>query len=74
MADTRLWYRVVHIGGGKVRSLGRVPDVRPNHHSLDPFLSRLLLAGVERGELALIDERTGLVAARRLVRPRRRDS
>jgi hypothetical protein len=67
-------YRVVYRDGERTRVLGRLPaEGAPTHYTLDPFLSRLLLAGVEDGELLLVDAATGRVVARRAVRrpPRR---
>ncbi|MEA2515196.1 MAG: hypothetical protein QOF33_1717 [Thermomicrobiales bacterium] len=72
MAGTQQWYRVVYFVGGKVHGLGRVLDMTPSRYSLDPFRSRLLLAGITGGHLALVNERTGVVAARRPVGPRPR--
>src|SRR5215211_214922 len=37
-------YRVVYREGGTVRGLGHLADVAAHHTTLDPFLSRLLLA------------------------------
>jgi hypothetical protein len=66
-------YRVVWRDGATLRPLGRLADVAPTWHALDPFLSRLLLDGVARGELLLVDEGTREIVARREVRlPRRR--
>jgi hypothetical protein len=62
-------YRVVYRDGEAMKGLGRVAGVFPRYSSLDPYLSRLLLEGVVRGELILVDEATGRVAARRMVRP-----
>jgi hypothetical protein len=72
MAEAQHWYRVVYFDGARIRGLGRVPDVAPNRHALDLFRSRLLLAGITGGELALVDEATGQVVARRRVRDHRR--
>ena len=67
-------YRVVYRDGGTVRGLGRLAGGAPTLQALDPFLSRLLLAGVDRGELLLVEAGSRRVAARRVVRPRRRRS
>jgi hypothetical protein len=73
MGQAPRWYRVEHRHRGRERFLGRISEVVPSPFTLDPFLSRLLRAGVEHGELALVDGATGFVVARRLVRmPRRR--
>jgi hypothetical protein len=66
-SQTRRWYRVVYRDGEKCRSLGRLPDVAPTRRTLDPFRSRLLLAGIERGELILVDEASGRAVVRRVL-------
>jgi hypothetical protein len=63
-------YRVVLRTGGTVRAFGSIGESTVTARTLDPFLSRLLLAGVRTGELLLVDEATGRVA----VRLRRRRS
>jgi hypothetical protein len=68
------WYRVEHRHGDQVRSFGRISNVYPHFSTLTPFLSRLLLTGVRRGELLLIEEATGRTVARRAVRPQHRRS
>ena len=65
-------YRVVYRDADTVRGFGRLVDVTPTRRTLDPFLSRLLLAGVARGELLLVDAASRRVVARLDVRPRRR--
>jgi hypothetical protein len=65
------WHAVEHRDGGRVRPLGRVTGVFPHHSALRPFLSRLLLDGGSGGELVLVDEATGRIAARRTVGPAR---
>ena len=64
-------YRVEHwVGGGRV-ALGRVPG--PAHHAaLVPFASHLRLAGRAAGTLALVDEASGAVVARRGLEVKRR--
>ena len=61
-------YRVIYRDDGRVRAFGRLAGVAPTRGALDPFLSRLLLAGVDRGELLLVDEATRQIVARRNVR------
>jgi len=61
-------YRVVYRAGGREHPLGRIELAAPTRESLDPFRSRLRLEGLERGDLLLVDERTGSVAVRREVR------
>jgi hypothetical protein len=72
VAEGSRWYRVVYRTNGTVRPLGRLPDVAPTHHALDPYRSRLLLAGVMQGELLLVDEATGQAVARRFLQPQRK--
>src|SRR5215217_5594232 len=60
----RRWYRVEHRDGRGRHDLGRVPDVSAHHHSLTPFVARLLLAGAA-GEIILVEESTGRDVARR---------
>jgi hypothetical protein len=64
-------YRVVYRDGERVRPLGHLTGVAPTPWSLDAYISRLLLAGVTRGELLLVAEGTGALVARRAVRQRR---
>ena len=61
-------YRVVYRTGGREHPLGRIELAVATRASLDPFRSHLRLEGVKRGELLLVDERTGSVAVRRSVR------
>ncbi|HEY7033644.1 MAG TPA: hypothetical protein VH482_20070 [Thermomicrobiales bacterium] len=63
-------YRVVFREGTYVRAFGTVDGGAVSYRTLDPFLSRLRLAGVECGEPVLVDSAGGYVA-RRLVRPPR---
>ena len=66
-------YRVVHRHGERDRSLGRIDAVTASGATLDPFLSRLLLAGIRHGDLLLVDEITQRIVACRKVRlPSRR--
>jgi len=65
-------YRVVYRDGELICGFGHVAGVAPTFHALDPFRSRLLLAGVTTGELLLVEAGTGRVVARRVVRPRPR--
>jgi hypothetical protein len=72
MSIERRWYRVELRAEGRVRSLGRLPDVTPHAATLAPFASQLVRAGVG-GELVLIDEATGSEVARQNLKrgPRR---
>lgn len=72
MAQNEIRYRVVYRAGNHHRTLGRIIGETPSHHTLDPFLSRLLLAGVRDGELFLVEEATRRIVVRRLVRVSRR--
>ena len=66
-------YRVVYRHGERDRSLGRSDAVTASGATLDPFLSRLLLAGIRHGDLLLVDATTGRIVTRRTVRlPSRR--
>jgi hypothetical protein len=58
------WYRVEHRDVLGRRTLGRVPNVYAHHHSLTPFVARLLLDGAI-GEIILVEETTGREVARR---------
>lgn len=65
-------YRVEHRDRHRTRVLGRLADAFVSHHTLEPFLSRLLQDGARHGQLILVDDATGRVVARRAVRlPRR---
>jgi hypothetical protein len=66
------WYRVEHHDRDQIRALDRIADVYPHHTTLTPFLSRLLLTGVRRGELLLIEEATERTVARLVVQSSRR--
>ncbi len=63
-------YRVEHqdANGQVDGTLGRLPAYAPAHHAtLAPFVAHLRLAGRDRGVLALVDEATSEVVARRLL-------
>jgi hypothetical protein len=64
-------YRVVYLDGERTRSFGDIAAGVASRQTLDPFHSRLLLAGVEGGEIVLVDKETGRVVVRRAVRPYR---
>ena len=69
-------FRVEHRDEGAAVVLGHLPAGVPQHHAtLAPYASHLRLAGRASGEVALVDEATGAVVARRHLRhlgPRRR--
>jgi hypothetical protein len=64
-------HAVEHRDGERGRPLGWVPDAFPHHSTLQLFLSWLLLDEGGGGQLVLVDEATGEVAARRAVGPAR---
>jgi hypothetical protein len=66
--DPPIVYRVEHHAAGEIRVLGGLMNVPANFWSLDLFVGPLLREGAG-GELRLVDEASGAVAARRMVRP-----
>ncbi len=64
-------FRVEHREAGAVSILGEMHGVPAHHATLAPFVSSLLHDGLG-GELVLVDELSGLIVARRHVRPRMR--
>jgi hypothetical protein len=61
-------YRILYRHDGRVRAFGTIAEAAVTFRTLDPFLSRLRLAGVDRGELLLVEAGTLRVVARRAVR------
>ena len=61
-------YRVEHRQADRSAVLASLSAARPHHSLLAPFVSRLLHDGAA-GTVALVDEATGAVAARRRVAP-----
>jgi hypothetical protein len=66
--EPQLRYRVEHRDGDAVSLLGCLEGVSPHPATLDPFVSALLRRGLN-GQVLLVDDATGAVAARRTVRP-----
>jgi hypothetical protein len=66
-----LRYRVEHRDRGECRMLGHAEGVFPHHSTLAPYVACLLLDGAS-GEVALVDEATDAVVARRILRHRQR--
>ena len=64
-ADPDRVYRVEHRTGGRVSTLGRLDGCPRHHATLVPYASQLRLAGRADGELVLVEDATGHVAARR---------
>jgi hypothetical protein len=62
-------YRVEHHGPAGAAVLHESDHCAPHHSALVPYASKLLLSGRPEGELTLIDPVTGVVVARRRVRP-----
>lgn len=72
MAYDESSYHIVYRAGDQTRILGRITGVPGTWYTLDPFLSRLLLAGIHHGELLLVEDATRRIVVRRAVRlPRR---
>jgi hypothetical protein len=66
--ENQIHYRVVYRTGTHLRSLGRLRGVPASRQTLDPFHSRLVLAGICEGDLLLVEERTRRIAVHRVVR------
>jgi hypothetical protein len=66
-------YRVIYRDGERLRTLGRISEVRPSWRTLDPFHNRLILEGAKGGELLLVNEAPGIAIAQRELRPPHRD-
>jgi hypothetical protein len=67
-AATPPTYRVEHRRPRRVTVLGQLAHEKPHKRTLDPYLSRLRLAG-EDGVVALVDAATGEVVAQRRLTP-----
>jgi hypothetical protein len=66
-------WRVEWRGAGGTEVLARLDSGYRHHTALEPWVSRLRADGRREGELALVDEASGaVVARRRLDRPVRR--
>jgi len=65
-------YHVIYRSRDQTRDLGRIVGVPASRQTLDPFLSRLLLAGIRHGELLLVEATTRRIVVQRAVRPSKR--
>ncbi len=66
-------YHVIYRSGEQTRVLGRIAGVPATSFTLDPFLSRLLLAGIRHGDILLVEETTRRIVVQHAVCfPRRR--
>ena len=75
MEQNPIRYHVIYRSGEQTRVLGRIAGVPATSFTLDPFLSRLLLAGIRHGDLLLVEETTRRIVVHRAVcLPRRRPS
>jgi hypothetical protein len=72
MVELKRWFLVVYRNNGRRRALDRIQGVPLTRGTLDPYVSRLQLAGVLQGEVVLVDEETGQELALRFVPPPRR--
>ena len=72
MSDDEVRYHVIYRSGDQTRVLGRIAGVPATPFTLDPFLSRLLMAGIRHGEILLVEETTRRIVVERAVRLRRR--
>ncbi len=75
MQQESIRYQVIYRSGDQTRELGRIAGVPATSFTLDPFLSRLLLAGIRHGEILLVEEMTRRIVVQRTVcLPHRRSS
>ena len=65
MEQEPIRYHVIYRSGKQTRVLGRIAGVPATSFTLDPFLSRLLLAGIRHGDILLVEETTRRIGAHR---------
>ena len=67
MEQEPIRYHVIYRSGEQTRVLGRIAGVPATSFTLDPFLSRLLMAGIRHGEILLVEETTRRIVVQRTV-------